>query len=224
MIKADQPTIFPDSVRVAVSSVEDGSMKDGSNLMTPEVIRYREVFLQSVGMSPADTAVFFADYQTEDFRHYETARPGLMPGVDAAATNQPNRPMLLPIADCVATVLYDPVSHAIMVSHLGRHSTEQYGGIKSVKHMTATYGSRPADLLVWLGPSPNGGDYPLHAFDNRSFTDVLTEQLIRSGVQSDNIEISQVDTSTNPNYFSHSQFLKGRQSIDGRYGVAAMIV
>ena len=75
MIKADQPTIFPGTVRVAVSSIEDGSMKDGGDLMTPEVIRYREAFLQSVGMPPAETAVFFADYQTEDFCHYETAKP-----------------------------------------------------------------------------------------------------------------------------------------------------
>ena len=223
MIKADQPTIFPGTVRVAVSSIEDGSMKDGGDLMTPEVIRYREAFLQSVGMPPAETAVFFADYQTEDFCHYETAKPGLMPGVDAASTSQSEQPMLLPIADCVATVLYDQVNHAIMVSHLGRHSTEQYGGVKSVEYMTITYGSRTTDLLVWLGPSPNGEDYPLHAFDNRSLTDVLTEQLVHSGVQFDNIEVSQVDTSTNPHYFSHSQFLKGQQLTDGRYGVAAMI-
>ena len=146
-----------------------------------------------------------------------------MPGVDGVATDKVSQPILLPIADCVATVVYDPVHHAVMVSHLGRHSTEQYGGSKSVQYMTQQYGSDPANLLVWLGPSPNGTDYPLWAFGHRSFTDVLTKQLLSSGIQQDHLEISQVDTSTNSDYFSHSQFLKGRQETDGRYAIVAMI-
>lgn len=223
MIAADQPTIFPDHVRVVVSSVGDGSMKDGVELLTPEAVRHRRNFLQRYNMPVRQTAVIYADFITEDFCHYEQATPGLMPGVDGASTGQSGQPILLPIADCVATVLYDPVHHAVMVSHLGRHSTEQYGGVKSVKYMTTTYGSRPSDLLVWLGPSPNGHEYPLRAFDQRSFTDVLTEQLVTAGVRHDNIQISQVDTATNPQYFSHSQFLKGQQDVDGRYAVAAIL-
>ena len=224
MIIADQPTLFPDIVRVAVSSVSDGSMKDGVDLLTAEASSNRQKFLASFDMPPEQAAVFYADFETEDFCHYAFARPGLMPGCDGVSTDRTNQPILLPIADCVATVLYDPTRHAIMISHLGRHSTEQYGGMKSVEYMTKTYGSRPEELLVWLGPSPNGTDYPLHAFDHRSFTDVLIEQLQTAGVAIDNIEVSDVDTSTNPHYFSHSQFLKGQQATDGRYAVAAMII
>ena len=224
MITSDQPTIFPSNVRVAVSSVSDGSMKDGVDLMTSDAVHNREAFLRRIDMSPTRTAVFYADYETEDFCRYKEAAAGLMPGADGVSTQQPGQPILLPIADCVATVLYDPVHRAVMVSHLGRHSTEQYGGIKSVECMTKQYGSRPADVLVWLGPSPNGDDYPLRAFHGRSFTDVLTEQLRAAGVSDNNIEVSQVDTSTNPQYFSHSQFLKGRQDVDGRYAVAVMII
>lgn len=224
MIIADQPTIFPSNLQVVVSSVSDGSMKDGVDLMTPDAIRNREVFLHSVGMSPARAAVFYADYQTDDFCHYEVATSGLMPGVDGVLTQQSGQPILLSIADCVATVLYDSVHQAVMISHLGRHSTEQFGGRKSVEYMTQTHGTSPKDLLVWLGPSPNGEDYPLRAFDGRSFTDVLAEQLKDAGVIAENIEVSLVDTSTNRNYFSHSQFLKGQQVTDGRYAVAAMII
>ncbi len=223
MIASDQPTVFPANVRVAVSSIADGSMKDGRELLTPEAIHNRQQFLQRQGMPSDHTAVFYADFETEDFCHYASAHPGLMPGCDGVSTDRINQPILLPIADCVATVLYDPIHHAVMISHLGRHSTEQYGGTKSVKYMTKTYGSRPEELLVWLAPSPNGTDYPLHAFDNRSFINVLTEQLACSGVRPDSIEVSSVDISTNPHYFSHGQFLKGQQATDGRYAVAAMI-
>ena len=224
MITADQPTIFPDNVHIIVSSVGDGSMKDGADLLTPDAIQNREVFLTDHGMDPAKAAVFYADFSTDDFCRYGLAKQGLMPGFDGVSTHQINQPILLPLADCVGTVLYDPAHHAVMLAHLGRHSTEQQGGTKVVAYMATTYGSHPADLLVWLGPSPNGTDYPLHAFDGRSFTEVLTEQLLSAGVSRDHIEISQVDTSTNPHYFSHSQYLKGQQTIDGRYAVAVQLL
>lgn len=223
MIAADQSSIFPDTVSVAVSSVEDGSMKDGVELMTPEAVQNRAAFLERLRMPPAQAAVHFADFSTSDFCVYKEVVPGLMPGVDAASTQQPNQPILLPLADCVGAVLYDPVRHVLMVSHLGRHSTEQQGGVKSVEYMTRRYGAKPNDLLVWLSPSPNGTDYPLWAFQNRSFVAVLTEQLQTAGVQPQHIQASTVDTATNPHYFSHSQYLKGQQAVDGRYAIVAML-
>lgn len=223
MITADQPTLFPDTVRVAVSSVSDGSMKDGVDLLTADAISNRQKFLEKLDMAPEQTAVFCADFETEDFCHYAEARSGLMPGCDGISTNRINQPILLPIADCVATVLYDPTHHAIMISHLGRHSTEQYGGQKSVEYMKECYGSNPGELLVWLGPSPNGTDYPLHAFNHRSFIDVLTEQLMHAGIQLNNIEASSVDTVTNKSYFSHSEFLKGNRTADGRYAITTVL-
>lgn len=224
MIAADQPTIFPKNVVVVVSSVEDGSMKDGVDLMTPSAIKNRTDFLQKCGMQPDCAAVHFADFSTDDYCIYEEAHTGLMSGVDGVSTQAIDQPILLPLADCVGAIIYDPEHHAIMISHLGRHSTEQFGGRKSVEYMTRQYGSKPQELLVWLGPSPNSNDYPLWSFGNRSFISVLTEQLQDAGVQLQNIEVSRIDTATNPDYFSHSQFLQGKQDIDGRYAVAAMII
>lgn len=224
MITTDQPTIFPNTVVVAVSSVEDGSMKDGAELMTPDAVRHRERFLQMCGMSPEQAAVHFADFSTDDYCVYREAAVGLMPGVDGVSTQAANQPILLPLADCVGVVMYDPKHHALMVSHLGRHSTEQQGGVKSVEYMAARYGSKPEELLVWLGPSPNDADYPLWKFNNRSFTEVLLDQLQQAGVRRSHIEVSSVDTATNLHYFSHSQFLKGKQAIDGRYAIAAILL
>lgn len=223
MIAGDQPTIFPAAIVAAVSSIEDGSMKDGEDLLTADAIANREKFLRSQQLNPDHTAVFFASFDTEDYCRYKEAAPGLMPGIDAVSTNRRGQPILLPLADCVGAVIYDPNQCALMVSHLGRHSTEQLGAMQSIAYMTKQYGSQPQDLLVWLGPSPNGDAYPLWKFDNRGFTEVLYEQLVGAGVERGRIEISQVDTSTNPHYFSHSQFLKGRQAADGRYAIVAML-
>ncbi len=198
-------------------------MKDGAELQTATAIENRIQFLSRVGMSPDRAAIHFADFTTTDFCVYQQATPGLMPGVDAVGTNDTDQPIMLPLADCVGAVLYDPVHHAIMVSHLGRHSTEQFGGVKSVEYMAATYHARPSDLLVWLGPSPSSDEYPLWAFNNRGFIDVLCEQLELAGVHRNNIEVSAVDTATDVNYFSHSQFLQGNRPTDGRYAIAVML-
>ncbi len=225
MIALDQPSIFPANVRVGLSSRDDGSMKDGVELMTIDAIRNREKFLEFLDMMSAQkAAIFAASFDSDDYCRYQLATPGLAVGVDAVATNEINQPILVPLADCTGAVLYDPEHHALMVSHLGRHSTEQFGGEKSVMYMQEKFGTDPAKLLVWLSPSPNGTDYPLWAFDNRSFNDVLTEQFVMAGVKPENIEASMVDTVTNPNYFSHSQFLRGQQSIDGRYAIAAQLL
>lgn len=223
MIAADQPSIFPTNVRVGLSSMSDGSMKDGEELLTPDAGRNREAFLVKLAMQPEQAAIFYADFTTDDYCRYGEAASGLMPGYDGVSTAQPGQPILLPLADCAGTVLYDPAHHALMVAHLGRHSTEQYGGVKGIECMSKMYGTNPAELLVWLGPSPNSDDYPLHAFGDRSFADVLTEQLRSAGVTNAHIEVSTVDTTANPHYFSHSQYLKGLQLTDGRYAIAAQV-
>ena len=223
MIAADQPTIFPDTVLVAVSSVGDGSMKDGTDLHGADAARNRREFMKLCGVDPDRAAIHFADYETDEYCIYKTAVPGLMPGADGATTGHVGQPIFLPLADCVGAVIYDPVHHALMVSHLGRHSTQQFGGTKSIEYMVKQYGVSPEELLVWLGPSPNGTVYPLWAFESRSFTDVLLKQIMKAGVPAENIEMSSVDTATNPNYFSHSQFLKGEQTVDGRYAIVAML-
>ena len=224
MITVDQPSIFPANVRVGLSSVDDGSMKDGTDLLTPKAIHSREIFLDKLDMFSQNAAIFAASFDGDDYCRYKIATPGLSIGFDAAATDKVDQPILVPLADCTGAVLYDPEHHALMVSHLGRHSTEQFGGEKSVAYMAEVFASNPAKLLVWLSPSPNGNDYPLWKFDNRSFTDVLLEQFQKAGVKPGHIEASKIDTATDPNYFSHSQFLKGAQDIDGRYAIAAQLL
>lgn len=224
MIASDQPRIFAGlPLRVALSSVDDGSMKDGTELVTVTATANRQRFLENLGFPIEKTAVFVATFDGEDYCRYQLAQPGIAIGVDAVATSEIGQPILLSLADCTGAVLYDTEHRALMVSHLGRHSTEQFGGEKSVAYMQKTFKSDPSKLLVWLSPSPNGIDYPLFAFQNRSFSDVLIEQLQSAGVMRDSIEVSRSDTVKNPDYFSHSEYLKGRQAIDGRYAIAAML-
>lgn len=234
MIAKDQPTIFGSTLAVGISSVDDGNMKKKG--MPAELVKNvdanRENFLKSVGIKLDQAVLVSLSYDKEDFAVYSTVSisdvgKGITkdgaPTADALATNDKNVALFLPIADCVGAILYDPVQQALMVSHLGRHSTEQHGGTKSVNYMVEKFGSNPADILVWCSPSPGSDSYPLFEFDNRSLHDVNREHFMAVGVKSENIEISTTDTSKDDNYFSYSEFLKGNREVDGRFAIVAMM-
>lgn len=195
----------------------------GPGASTSEVRENRQEFMSTLGISVEHYAVPDVVFEGNDYCRYRVVQHNEAITADALSTNQSGLPILLPLADCTGAILYDPIHQVLMVSHLGRHSTEQYGAIKSVEYMTATYGSSANDILVWLSPSPNGKNYPLWAFANRSFSDVLNEQFVTAGITPDHIESSPVDTVSDLNYYSHSEYLKGNRDVDGRYAIVAML-
>ncbi len=73
--------------------------------------------------------------------------------VDGLVTNEPGVVLCTHYADCVPLFFVDPVKRAVATSHGGWRGT--VGGIaqRTVERMTAEYGSRPADILVGIGPS-----------------------------------------------------------------------
>ncbi len=234
MIVNDQPIIFESKIIAAVSSVGDGNMKKAGmpDDLKKDVDTNRRIFLETNNIQPEQTVLVSLTYDKDNFTVYETVDEGdkgkgIMrdeaPFTDALATSEKNVALFLPIADCVGAIIYDLVKQAIMVSHLGRHSTEQHGATKSIAYMSEKFGSKPSDILVWFSPSPGVESYPLYSFENQSLSDVNKQHFIDAGVKSENIEISSVDTSTNDEYFSYSEFRKGNRKIDGRFAVVAMI-
>lgn len=231
MIKADQPKIFKSGLRVVLSSVDDGNMKLGVAETDEEVYENRRKFLAREMIAMQSAVLCRVTYDRDDFTQYAVVRSrdkgrGMVPDTDAPiadalATDEKNIALFLPLADCAGVVFYDPARRnpRLMLAHLGRHSTEQYGAEKCVKFMKDKFGSKPEDILVWVGPTPNGEEYPLWKRDNKSFRDAISEDLERAGITSDHIEISDIDTISNKNYFSHSEFLKGNRDSDGRYGI-----
>ncbi len=146
---------------------------------------------------------------------------GSMVAADALVTRVPHHTLFLPLADCVGAVIYDPIQHILMLSHLGRHSLEQNGGFESVNFLVNHYRCNPGTLKAWLTPAPGQANYPLFAFGNRAFKDVVTDQLLSAGILTKNITDDSTDTTTDGRYFSHSEFLKGNRPEDGRYAVIA---
>lgn len=213
---------------IEVSTVSDGSMgKEAEN-----VFANRSSFLTKLGVSPERTVLVHLIYEGENYCRYDQVTAGdggdgiTQPPTrinDALFTREKGVAFFLPLADCVGMVLVDTKQEILGVSHMGRHNLEQTGAKRSVEYMVATFGSDPADISVYMSPAAGKSNYPLFAFENRSMHEVTTEQLLDAGVSRSRIEVTDEDTTTNENYFSHSEFLKGHRETDGRHALVAWL-
>jgi hypothetical protein len=226
------------SIKVAISTIADGSMLNRHHGSDPVIIANRERFLQKNGIDAEQTTRLklalhdrLNDGETDFCRYSEVSSTDKGAGMhdtnviisDAIVTREPNHALFLPIADCVATAIYDPVRHVLMLSHLGRHSLEQQGAVKSVQYLVDHYGSSPADLLVWSSPAPNKEVYPIWKLDNQGMKEAWFEQMASAGILPEHITDNPADSATDLNYYSYSEFLKGHRSEDGDYGMVAMM-
>lgn len=229
MIASDQPRIFGDAVRAAVSSKQNGNMKFGLG-DDAEAIKNRRSFLQEAGFAIDRTTLVAINYDTDNFAKYrivkeEEAKTGMtqpenVEPADALVTDHPGHALFLPLADCVGVILHDPLRHVLMVSHVGRHSAEIDGARRSVKYLKDAFKSDPARIKVWLSPGVGKATYPLHRFGGKGLQEVIVDQLKASGVLAENIEVSDIDTATSEQYYSHSQYLQGNDDL-GRFAIVA---
>jgi copper oxidase (laccase) domain-containing protein len=233
MIASDQPTIFDDNVIAAVSSKKDGNI----GFLRGEyeaTLENRLGFLKRVGIDPYHTTLLRVTYENaEHFTRYHIVQDehkgvGMFDVTyelvaDALVTTKPGHALFLPLADCVGAIMYDAKQHILMVSHLGRHSTEEEGALHSIKYLRDTFQTSPKDVHVWLSPAAGKAAYPLRNLQNKGLHEVLLEQLLAANVPRQNIEISRGETATDKNYFSHSQFLAGDKTKDGRFAIVAMM-
>ena len=243
MIKADQPTCFPSDVLVAVSSRSDGTVLNRSiGVHAPEVVANRRTFSQLIGVNYDDVAyqrIVYDDLGTysliADVDNRSTNKFTAELVADALFTRSKGVGMMLPVADCVATVVYDPIGRSLALAHLGRHSTLTDIVDKLIGHFEL-HGSKTSDLIVWMSPNAQKQSYRMDYFDQLDspswhnfaekkddgvYLDIAgynRQRFIDTGINADNIHVSTIDTFTSPEYFSHS---KGE--IHDRFAVLAMM-
>ena len=117
MIVGDQPTCFPDELLVRVSSRSDGMMLDRANeAHHPSVVANRKVFcdLQQVNYkSVVYQQVIYDNDQSFDriVEVDESDTSQYVSGIhaDALVTSRRGVGLMLCLADCIGTVVYDPV-------------------------------------------------------------------------------------------------------------------
>jgi copper oxidase (laccase) domain-containing protein len=72
--------------------------------------------------------------------------------VDGFVTNVPGLLAGIHVADCGPVFILDPVRRAIALLHSGKKGTELGISSAAIRLMEERFGSRPADLVVQLGP------------------------------------------------------------------------
>lgn len=236
---------FMPGVRIAFSSAEDGSMAAGGGHADQPVHQHAvRRFLQTY-FDTADTTKVLVTYTSDNtYTHIErvTSRTTLQPiKADALFTTERGRVITLSVADCVATVVYDPVAVMLGVLHLGRHASVA-GLIEAFAIRVADeMGSDPRDWHVWMSPSLQQASNALDYFeppypsqwqpymrsnvDGRIHIDIPghnRERFERLGVQPAHISVSPINTYTDERYFSHRAATEGNQpKRQGRMVVAA---
>lgn len=242
MIVADQPTCFPSDLLVAVSSKDDGTMLNRiRGRHVAEVLENRRRFCDHIGVKYDDVVYHVISYdqgQTFDniaeVTETDTVKcnnEGIF--ADALYTEAAGVGLFLPVADCIATVIYDPKRRALMLAHLGRHSTVAQLMSQAVQYFVER-GSQEKDLQIWMSPSITQKNYRMDYFDHTNDTNwhnfchqtadgiyldmhgFNCSLAIQAGVPAENIFISPIDTADNTNYFSHSS-----GDIGGRFAVVA---
>lgn len=209
-------------------------MYNRNDLFDASVIRNRQKFLNTHGIQPSQTTRLSFVYNTETspycrYMILEPKHKGLgmaddaTLGVDAIVTTQPNHALLLPVADCIGAVRYDPEHKVLMLSHLGRHSLEQEGAIKSVDFLVKNFQTNPTKLRVWLTPAAGKENYPIWALNNSGMKETTFKQLKKAGVSENHITDDPKDTTVDHNYYSYSEFLKGNRPEDGDHAIVAMM-
>ena len=244
MIAADQPVCFPSDVLVAVSSKDDGTMLNRiRGRHVAEIVNNRRRFCDQIGVNYDDVVYHVISYDqaqtfdtTIEVTETDTVKynnEGIF--ADALYTETAGVGLFLPVADCIATVIYDPKRRALMLAHLGRHSTVAQLMTRAVQYFVER-GSQAKDLQIWMSPSITQKNYRMDYFDHTNDTNwqnfcrqtadgiYLDMQgfnrslAIRAGIPGDNIFISPIDTADDPNYFSHSS-----GDMAGRIAVVVMM-
>jgi hypothetical protein len=92
-------------------------------------------------------------------RAADESLPESCPDADVIVSNDPSLALAIQVADCVPMLLADRSTGAVAAAHAGwRGLAAGVPGV-TVAALTREFGSRPADLLVAIGPSISAGRY-----------------------------------------------------------------
>lgn len=138
---------------------------------------------------------------------------------DAAITKNPQKLLVLNAADCIPLVFCNKKGDFVALAHIGTNGASLHLPTKLVNEL----GVSPQDLYCYIGPSISQKTYrferdkfekKLDQSWDKYVTDeadgihinligYVLDELKNLGIKPKNIQIEEVDTGADPNYFSH---------------------
>lgn len=136
---------------------------------------------------------------------------------DGLLTDKVGIGLLIKYADCTPIILYDPVNKLLANVHSGWRGTTKRISTKAIDQMINEYGSKPENIVAYVGPSIDQKNYEVGAevyeefrdFTDRdqfftkkgekytlSMLDANVDSLIKAGIKPGNMEIERASTFT----------------------------
>lgn len=217
-VGADSRIIF------GLSNRSDGNMRPAGYKGEEDrrILDNRRKFFNSLGVSEKN--VVFAGLAHGNGVTAVTARNGgcVAENTDALITDAPGTVLAVTVADCVPVYFYDPATNAVGIAHAGWKGVEKGIPAVVVANMARTFGTKPADLLVHVGPciqqhhfevkedvAEKFSAYPRRTarYKDRVMVDlsgVIFDQLAALGVGAKNVTLDHLCTyCEKPKYFSY---------------------
>ena len=233
--------MLPPSLTHATSTTTDGNM--GLRFGTETAVALnRKTWLTKQNVDPNQVCLMDVAHKADIFDvTKENFKPNMHPICDVLVTQDSGIALMLLTADCMPVTFFDPATNVIALGHFNRHTIPFEIGKKTIDHLTSTYGTNPADLLIHIGPCISADSYrfPLPLNDptpeatlsymivknNYAHIDVTSahvDALLAAGVAQSNITLPTIDTATDSNYFSHFATKQLQTKPDGRFATVVM--
>lgn len=216
---------FHSRVNLDFSRRTDGIMAAGGGKpSTDEQLERVKSYLSRHGFNPDYRRVFVTYGDDHNYTDIDRVFSDTKLGdiyADALYTVEPGMTLTLPVADCLATVVYDPVTGMVGLLHLGRHASMANLIEAFVIDVADDLGSDPRDWYVWMSPSIRPPSDVLQYFelaDTDEWRDFVSKKadgtfvidtashnqarFIRAGVDPGRIVIDSANTYEDPEYFS----------------------
>lgn len=169
----------------------------------------------------------------------QTDREAMMEGVDAVVSDVRGVCLGISTADCIPVLVYDKVHHAAAAIHAGWRGTVARIVENAMHAMSDAFGTQPLDCEAVIGPGISQQSFEVGWEVHQQFLDagfpmndvtivlpsnegngnkphldlkeINRKQLISSGVPSERITVSAVDTFTDERFFSARREQKGKE-------------
>ena len=133
---------------------------------------HREIFLRSLDIGSDEV---YLVRQIHGDRVYVLDDAALSGGdlsgveADAIVTRLAGRPIGVLTADCIPIIVYDALLHVVGVVHAGRKGTAENILFKTIGALRKSYGSRPENVFMGMGPGIGGCCYEVDDLCVRPF-------------------------------------------------------
>lgn len=209
-----KPDFSEKSVKIAISTLADGNMRVFGAEDKVKIIENQAKLGASIDLDRENIARIHTTYDTRtDYtRYFEITRENLkdfiitkeestIPISDGLYTKIQGAGLLLPIADCLGIVVYDPETEILGLIHSGRQNLEQQGAAKFIQNLADKEGVNPAGIKVYF--SPCAKNYKIEKI-NQTIPEAARAQLLKTGINPENIEESEINVVTDPLFPSNS--------------------